>query len=151
MRQNILSLKQVTKKKTASEKPTEVLNALRLIFVSIAVSILNTISDFSYLASLTSANSLLFQMIGTYAIIIFLTIKIVHGRNWARIIFLIIFVFGLPASIPSLYSHFSRSLLACGLMLLTTILQLAAIILLFQKQSNAWFAHLKHLEEKDLV
>ncbi len=133
------------------KQPAEVANAIRLIYAGVAVGIINTIADFTYLASLASTKLLIFQMTFTYAIIILLAFKISLGRNWARIIFLIVFLFGLPAAVPSLISHFSRSPSAGWLMLLTILLQMTATVLLFLKPSNSWFKHFKvsHVDPQD--
>ncbi len=134
---------QTSQNASAIKKPAEVANAVILIYAGVGVGIINTITDFAHLSSLVSPNLLIFQMAFTYAIIILLAFKISLGRNWARIIFLIVFLFGLPASIPSLISHFSRSPSAGWLMLLTILLQMTANVLLFQKPSNAWFKERK--------
>ena len=133
----------ITQDSSVVEKPVEVTHAVRLIYGAVGIGIINTITDFPYLSSLVPPKLLIFQMAFTYAIIIFLAFKISQGRNWARIIFLIVFVFGLPASLPSFMSHFSRSSLAGWLMLLTTLVQLTANVLLFQKPSNVWFKSIK--------
>jgi len=132
-----------TRNTSGVEKPGEVTNAVRLIYAGVAVGIINTIADFAYLSSLVSSKLLIFQMTFTYVIIILLAFNISRGRNWARIIFLIVFLFGLPASIPSLISHFTRSPSAGWLMLLTILFQMTANVLLFQKPSNAWFRSIK--------
>lgn len=134
---------QISQKASVIEKPAQVSNAVRLIYAGLAVAIINAIADFPYLSSLVPPKVLIFQMTCPYAIIIFLAIKISRGRNWARIIFLIVFFLGLPASIPSLISHFSRSASAGWLMLLTILLQMISNVLLFQKPSNAWFKSFK--------
>ena len=134
---------QTSQNSSAINKPAQVANAVILIYAGVVVGIINTIADFPYLSSLISTKLLIFQMTFTYAIIILLAFKISLGRNWARIIFLIVFIFGLPASIPSLISHFARSPSAGWLMLLTILLQMTANVFLFQKPSNAWFKSFK--------
>jgi hypothetical protein len=75
----------------------------------------------------------------TFLFLAWLTYKIWRGRNWARITFLALYLVGLPFSIPTVRGLFSASVTVGCITVLQTILQLAAIYLLFAKPGSNWF------------
>jgi hypothetical protein len=74
-------------------------------------------------------------------IMILLLVAVANRQNWARIVLLAMYVLGVPLSIP----HQIR-LIAGGNGLgyaevAQDVLQLVALIMLFRRESNAWFRH----------
>jgi hypothetical protein len=65
--------------------------------------------------------------------------KLAAGRNWARIVFLVLFVIGLPLALPGYIGELKTNPLHGSLSIVVAILQLIGIYLLFTKNSNLWF------------
>ncbi len=147
----------MTNQKSFLEKPKNVILAIQLLWATIAVAVLSMALDWNQ--TLEKLNDqITHQFPGfpikpelfiiliwgfTLAILIWLIIKITSGRNWARILYLIMTVIGLPFSIPELVDKFNTSMLTFFLAFLTTILSVAICVLLFMPSSNAWFKELK--------
>ena len=65
--------------------------------------------------------------------------KISAGRNWARILLLVLVLLGTPFAIPAYIAEVRRHVLPGTLSIIVVILQLVATYLLFTKNSNGWF------------
>ena len=63
------------------------------------------------------------------------------GRNWARILFLILFILGLPAMVWSIVAveAFLKGPWDIGVSLMQGAVQLAGLLFLFSATSNVWF------------
>ena len=127
------------------EKPIETTRAIEFLYLSLGIGIVKSLLDFSHLSSKTSAVFTLSVLIFTFAFLIFLIIKISGGRNWARIVFLIFFLLGVPLAIPLYLEEFRKNVFLGSLSSIQVILQVAALILLFMKNSNLWFRTRKQL------
>ena len=72
-------------------------------------------------------------------IMLWLVYMIAKGRNWARITFLVLFLVGLPWSIPALLSSFSAYPFSAILGISQILLQVVALVLLFGAEARHWF------------
>src|SRR5207245_1793608 len=71
-----------------------------------------------------------------------ITFLISQGRNWARILFLLMFIAGVPtmfAVASELQSQLAGRPGATLLLALQSLAQLGALVLLFTSASNSWF------------
>ncbi len=64
-------------------------------------------------------------------------------RNWARLLFIILTVAGLPLTVTQWPHTFSINPLSGAIDMITTLIQLAAVYLLFKKSSKNWFTYKK--------
>lgn len=124
---------------SSMEKPIEVTRAVQLLYASLGVGIVKSVVDFAHLSSEVHLMFILFVMILTFALLFFFIWKISDGRNWARIVFLILFLLGLPMSIPIYLEEIGRNLFLAILTSIQIIIQIVAIYLMFMKNSNPWF------------
>ena len=62
-----------------------------------------------------------------------------RGRNWARMTYAVLYVIGLPFFALSLMETWRISLIAAGSGIVQTLLQTAALLLLFARPSSEWF------------
>lgn len=121
-------------------KPSVVNKAVRLLYISLALGV--------FRGTMEAVNIVKQSLIGFFVMIAilglawFLIYKIDCGRNWARIVFLILFVlsifeppYSIQLSVQFLPTSFFSGLLIIG----QVILRLMALIMLFKKQSNLWF------------
>jgi hypothetical protein len=120
-------------------RPKEVTRAVQLLSASFAIGGIRSVFD---LVQKIPGVYLLLALLGLAVFLgmfFFLVSKIAAGRNWARIISLILFLIGLPLAIPG-YLVELRTTLAHGLVsIVIAVLQLIGIWLLFTKNSNLWF------------
>jgi hypothetical protein len=120
-------------------RPIEVTRAVQLFSASFVIGGIRTVFDLAQ--KLTGVYFLLalLVMVVFLGIAFFLVSKIAAGRNWARIVFLVLFLIGLPLAIPGYLVELKTNLLHGSISILMALLQLIAMYLLFTKNSNLWF------------
>lgn len=64
-------------------------------------------------------------------------------QNWARIVFTVLFFLGLPILIPIVKQELQSDLIGASSSILQTVFEIIAVMLLFSKNSNAWFKKAK--------
>jgi len=124
---------------TNATRPSSVGLAIKLLWASLAVGVIKILIDFQYLSAMANAALVGFVLVFTLALTGFLILMISTRRNWARIVFLIIFLLGLLPTLPVILTEFSRSPVAGILVVLQIGLQVYALFLLFTKPGAAWF------------
>ena len=77
------------------------------------------------------------------AIMWFFIYMIGKGRNWARITFLVLFIIGIPFAIMPLLQSLAANPISGFLGLAQTVIQIVALVFLFQKASTDWFRQMK--------
>jgi hypothetical protein len=129
-----------TSEQTANvERPRSVTRAVQFLVSSLAIGLLNAILN---LAQRTSGAALLFALlivIAFFGLFFILVMKISAGRNWARIVCLVLVLFGLPFAISGYLQEVRTHVVSGTLSIIILILQVIGTYLLFTKQSNLWF------------
>jgi hypothetical protein len=125
-------------------RPDKVSNAVSMLWIVIALGILHIILYYLNVIQIEALNEvspslILFNNLFSLAFIAFFIYKIGEGRNWARITFLILFIAGIPMSIPIILPQWSASPISGVFGIGGIILQIVALMFLFQKQSSKWF------------
>jgi hypothetical protein len=122
-------------------KPSVVNKAVRLLYIALALGVFRATMEAVSIAKRSLIG--FFIMISILGLTWFLIYKINCGRNWARIVFLVLFVlsifdppYSIQLSVQFLPTSFFSGLLIIG----QAILRLMALIMLFKKQSNLWFS-----------
>jgi hypothetical protein len=123
------------------DKPKQVSQAVGLLVGSTVVGTGTTaIVGFSPNALTAGLPFAIGILVLTLAILLFLIAKISAGRNWARITFTVLFVLGLPTCAALvLTDKFFQNPISGGVVLLQTIVQGWALVLLFTKPGSDWF------------
>lgn len=124
------------------ERPKEVLYAFWLTISSLALGV----TAFPLRYEVVKAQLLVFTIIGfvlTLAFTLFIFLMILRGRNWARLLYLILFICGAPFAFPAILTAFQKSPVLAVIRLLQLSLQLMAVVLLLQKSTRDWFKVLK--------
>lgn len=75
----------------------------------------------------------------TFCIGAFFIFMIFKGKNWARIIFLILFILGAVFALPTAIGMFQRAPVMGMLSLIGLAARIVALVLLFTAASNEWF------------
>jgi hypothetical protein len=89
----------------------------------------------------------MFVSLAVLGLMLWLVAMIGRRRNWARITFLVLFVLGLlPSALPLIRSFWSSPV--SGLLGLSqVVLQMVAIVFLFQHDASVWFRRARPSEE----
>jgi hypothetical protein len=122
-------------------RPRAVAIAFQLLAASLGVGLLNAIL---HLAQVKVASRLmlilpLIIVVAVLGLAFTLLTRIAARRNWARIVWLVLILCGLPFVIPANFRELGRNVLLGMLSLTITVLQMVGTYLLFTRDSNLWF------------
>ncbi len=103
--------------------------------------------DFSNSLEIANASGLglgwlIFTLYFSFLFLAFFIWKIGHGKNWARITYLVLFILGVPFTIYN-YLTTAVSILSIILGIAGMILQIVSLVFLFEKKSSDWFKSMK--------
>jgi hypothetical protein len=126
-----------------AERPLEVIWAVRLLWTSLAVGIATVIGPYLLTISPGLLLYLLFAGGARYVISIWILLKIDGGRNWARIVFLVVLVAGLGYTALQWQTYAplfkGKQPLTEAAWIAKTLLDSGAACLLFMPRANRWF------------
>ncbi|MDP7637661.1 MAG: hypothetical protein QF577_08950 [Phycisphaerae bacterium] len=124
-------------------RPEKVGTAVKLLYITLGIGALRVIMEASMYAQMASpvfAMFITFFVLGIIFLFIYMTGK---GRNWARITFVVLFIIALPFSILSLLQSLTANPISGLFGVGQTVIQIIAMVLLFQKPSSDWFGEMK--------
>ena len=125
------------------ERPREATRAVQLISASFLIGGIRAVFELTHKVSGAYFFVAILLLIAFFGICFFLVSKIAAGRNWARIVFIVLVLIGLPFAILGYIQELRTSLLGGSISIIIAILQLIGTYLLFTKNSNAWFRERK--------
>jgi hypothetical protein len=120
-------------------RPREVSRAIQFLTSSLAIGLITSIF---HLTQRISGVPMIFASLIVIAFfgLGFLLINRISGRrNWARILLLVLMLFGTPFAIPAYLQEVRKNVLFGTLSIIITILQLLGTYFLFTRNSNLWF------------
>lgn len=120
-------------------KPRSVTLAVTLLWISFAIGLIRMLVDPSGLKAVPFPAivwPIAAVITAFFCLIIF---KIAAGRNWARITFLVVFLVSLVLGLPALMAEFLRNPAFGLLSVVSSLMQLCAVILLFTSPGKSWF------------
>jgi hypothetical protein len=120
-------------------KPVEIKRATDLLWVSLAIGLVKIPIDWAHLTSQASAAFNTFVIIFTLVLSAFFIWKIGQGRNWARIVLLVLFLLGMVPYIFIVRGEFARSLASGTISAVQLGLQTVAFFLIFTSPGTEWF------------
>lgn len=132
----------------ASKSPIEIRKAIQMIIASIALGIVRFALTYEQTkAKVEAANIpgmapwlfIILTLVFSFGFNLVLLFFLSRGKNWARILFTILFVIGVPMSLPYLMEAFNVAPVSGVVGAFQLAMQLYGVILLFQPASNAWF------------
>jgi hypothetical protein len=126
--------------KALTQKPEKVVNAVKLLYLMIAIGMLRTFMTVMRHADVRSPYSLIFTKVLIYAASVFLIYQISRGKNWARWLLLVIFAIAFPLSVLPTLDAFSHNPVHSLLGLLQLGLYIAAMVFLFHRSSTEWLS-----------
>lgn len=125
------------------ERPPAVTRAVQLFSASLAIGGIRAVVDLTQRVSGVYFFIALLILVLFLGIFFFFVSRVAAGRNWARILLLVLLLIGLPFAIPGYVFELKASLLRGSLSVLVGILQIVGMCLLFTKDSNGWFRRRK--------
>ena len=124
-------------------RPDKVSKAVTLLYVTLGIGVLRSIMEAPRLSQTAPIGFVIFISLFVLGIMWFFIYKIGKGRNWARITFLVLFIIGIPFAVLPLLQSLAASLFSGLLGIGQTVLQVIALVFLFQKPSSEWFNQMK--------
>src|SRR6266446_4807361 len=121
------------------ERPQEVMRAVQFLFAAIMIGLITAILNLAQRISGAPMIFALLIVIGFFGLCYLLIRTISAGRNWARIILLVLVLLNLPFAVLSDIAALRESILLGTLSIIIIILQLIGTYLLFTKNSKLWF------------
>ena len=122
-----------------TEKPAIVTTAIKLLYFTLIIGVGRSLLEWPRLTQTTSAGIALFTIVFTLVLMVWLITKMDRGRNWARITFLVLFLLGIPLSMPSQLQSLSYSPISGVLGLAQGALQIVGLVMLFGRAARPWF------------
>jgi hypothetical protein len=120
-------------------RPPVVTRAVQLFSASFILGAIRSVFDLWHkLSGAAFVLSLVFLLM-FFGICFFFVAMIAAGKNWARIVFLILLIIGLPFAIPTYLTELRTSIPYGSISVVVAILQVIGIVLVFTRNSNEWF------------
>jgi hypothetical protein len=120
-------------------RPQAVTQAVNLLWASLAVGVFNFLLHFSAFRAINPGVGSLLGILGILLHLVIFILKISEGRNWARIIYLLVLLLGMLSFLPALLYEFSRSPIVATLSSMQVYLQAHAMYLVFTRPGSLWF------------
>ena len=120
-------------------RPEKVSAAIKLLYITLGIGALRGILEASIRAQMASPLFVISVSFGVFGVVGFFIYMIGRGRNWSRITFTVLFIIGLPFSVQTLIENLTTNPISGLLGIGQTVIQVIALIFLFQKTSSAWF------------
>jgi hypothetical protein len=122
-----------------STEPSLLRFATRILWASLGIGLVNTPLEWTFLTSTAPTSMVIGILTFTFVVIALLTHYIGRGRNWARIVLLILAIIGLP-SLAQLPITFARAPFSGVINVLQTLLQFAALYIVFVTSARHAFS-----------
>jgi len=125
-------------------RPANVGTAVKLLYITLGIRVVWIIMAASRTAQMASPDYVMFipRFFGL-GIMWFFIYMIGKGRNWARITFLMLFIIGILFYILPLLQSLAVNPISGSLGIGQTVIQIIALVFLFQKPSSIWFKVMK--------
>jgi hypothetical protein len=124
-------------------RPEKVGTAVKLLYITLGIGMLRSSMEVSMSAQKAPPAVMIFIALFVLGVLWLLIHMIGKGRNWARITFLVLFIIGLPFSVLPLLQSLAVNLFSGLLGVAQMVIQVVALVFLFQKPSSDWFRMMK--------
>ncbi len=125
-------------------RPSTVSTAVQLLYITLIIAfvcgIINIIHVHSHPESSTMGiGPMTAVLVVSLVVCWFFFYNIARGRNWARIIYLILFILGILSTGWHLKMYLDQGMLISLATLVNYVIGIIALVLLFTTESNKWF------------
>jgi len=136
------------KYKIPADLPNAIIKSGYILFVTIALGLINTvILNHIKDGVLFSTPKMISVSIGIYGTMFYLFYMIRIGKNWARKLFLVLFILITILTLPDNINYVTNNSVIGLIAFTQTGLQFYALILLFNKESKDWYLTQKRESE----
>lgn len=125
------------------ERPKSVTTGVQVLLASLALGTITAVIHVFRNAVGPSMVIALVIVLAFFGLGFLLVWRIAVGNNWARIILLILVLFGTPLAVPGYLAALKLSVVSGSISIIINILQLIGTYLLFTRSSNVWFRNRK--------
>ncbi|WP_420128782.1 zinc ribbon domain-containing protein [Longimicrobium sp.] len=122
-----------------AEPPEAVSSAVTLIYVTLAIGVVRLILEWPEVSQGVPTDVLMISTLAGYALVVWLASRVSRGRNWARIVFLVLFILGAPFTIVPLLESLGTSPFSALLGIIQLVLQALAVVSMFSRKAAPWF------------
>ena len=133
----------VTEDRSDLKRPKSVTMGVQVLLASLAVGTITAAVHVFQNAVGPSMAIALVIVLAFFGLGFLLVWRIAAGNNWARIILLILVLFGTPLAVPGYLAALKLSVVSGSISIFINILQLIGTYLLFTRGSNVWFRNRK--------
>lgn len=112
----------------------------RLAYAALGLGIVVSALEYDHVAALADPKAILVTTGIVFLLFFLLVWQTQRGRNWARWLYLVLFVIGIPFYLPQLVDLFERNAFAGALSLLQFAMQVVALVLVFTGDAKPFFA-----------
>ena len=119
-------------------KPVAMRRAVFLMWASFALNLVIVAIDWKFLVTQSSLPIVVISELIGVGIAVWLILKISVGRNWARIVYLVLLAIGLPVVVPEIMSSADRAAHVAGLKMIELGLDIGTMYLVFFP-GREWF------------
>ena len=123
-------------------RPDKIRQAVTLLYVNLGIGVLIFIMEVPF-SQRWQVASVYFIMFIVLCIFWFFIHMIGKGKNWARITYLVLFIIGMPFWVLELPQSLAANPIVGLLGIGETVIQVVALVILFQKPSSDWFREMK--------
>ena len=120
-------------------RPDKVTLAVKFFYLICGIGVVRTTVTVLRHIDVRSPTTLIITKLLIYTVSVFLIYQTGKGKNWARWIMVAIFVGYLPIEILPLFEELSHNPVNAFLGFVSVGLSLVGFVLLFSKESSAWF------------
>ena len=121
------------------ERPKRVTAGVQFLLASLALGTITAAVHVFRNAAGTSMVLALLIVIAFFGLGFLLVWRIAVGKNWARIVLLVLVVVGTPLAVPGYFVSLKQNMVSGSLSIFISLLQLIGTFLLFTGKSNPWF------------
>jgi len=133
-------------------KPMSIVAAKNILYATLFLGIINwAISQWATDEHPNAPVASVIVLILTFLVVFALIKQIGHGRKWARVVLLVLFVAGLLAFPWTLPILFKANFLVGVLSVFQALLQLVALVFLFSRTSTQWFDRVHSTVQNEAV
>ena len=125
--------------KGTNERPKAISRAVTLLWVALGIGVLRGVIRYIRHADVRSLGLGELLSLALWALSVFLIVQVWKGRHWARITWIVIFCLAVPLGILPLFHSVAYFPVANGLGIAQSLVWLAGIVLMFQRDASAWF------------
>jgi len=129
---------------TLSERPQKVVLAVKFFYTIVGIGVVRATMMIIRHADVRSPYFLIFTKLIFYAGSLYLIYQLSKGRNWARWMMVVLFIFAIPLTILPAFASYSHNPIDALLGFIQIVLYIIGIAFLFHGSSSSWFGSLKN-------